>query len=80
MEHDEPVPEADALEQEEPVTADAGEPRPGPAGAVPEADALEQAQVVDAAQTRVPAARRDDAPEADWLEQTIVEPVDDEER
>lgn len=82
MERDEPVSEADVLEQEEPVT---GGDRPvdvaiGVDSDVPEADAREQAQVVDEDQIRVAGPTSPEVPEADWLEQSIVEPIDDEER
>ncbi|HLN42628.1 MAG TPA: hypothetical protein VK215_09245 [Acidimicrobiales bacterium] len=42
MDRDEPVPEADALEQEEPVVPERGIRLPPDRGDVPEADWLEQ--------------------------------------
>ena len=80
MEHDEAVPEADALEQDEPLEDADAELGVGTDEAVPEADALEQHTAVDASKRRVPVGSPGEVSEADWLEQSIVEPLDDEER
>jgi hypothetical protein len=77
MEHDEPVPEADAIEQAESEEPHASE-LPEELGEKPEADALEQAQSVEESRTRVVPRTSDEVPEADWLEQSVVEPLDDE--
>jgi hypothetical protein len=83
MEHDEPISEADALEQAGPE--ETGEIRGdlnGSLGERPEADALEQAQPVEGVQVRVvsrPEEHRDEVSEADWLEQSVVEPLDEDE-
>jgi hypothetical protein len=80
MEHDEPISEADALEQAEPeepgqVSVELSD-RPADR---PEADALEQARTVDDVQVRVTSRPRDEVSEADWLEQSVVAPLDDDE-
>ena len=77
MDHDEPVPEADALEQRRPADWVGG---PGTVGDRPEADAVEQQQPVVGARPLFAHPDRDDVPEADWLEQSIDEPFDDDER
>ena len=75
----EPVPEADALEQERDVeekTADLVES----VGDRPEADAIEQSRPVTEGRTVRPASERGEVPEADWIEQQVTEPLDDEVR
>ncbi len=78
MEND-PVPEADALEQKHDV-ADAGDDRIDSVGDRPEADALEQRRPVTEERTVRPPAERGEVPEADWIEQNVTEPLDDEVR
>ena len=80
MATNEPAPEADALEQAQPVDATAEtlevtDIRPD----VPEADALEQTQPV-ADQAPTPIRLGPDVPEADALDQSLpAGPSDDEE-
>jgi hypothetical protein len=78
MDHDEPVPETDAMEQSEDAGAVPVAP-PEVGEEKPEADALEQAHPVDRGRARVISPGRDDVPEADWLEQSLVEPPDEDE-
>ncbi len=77
----EPVPEADALEQKRDVAdADAGDDRIDSVGDRPEADALDQRRPVTEERTVRPPAERGEVPEADWIEQQVTEPLDDEVR
>ena len=76
MDHDEPVPEADALEQRRPVDQVGGRG----SGDDSEADAVKQGQRAEGARADLAHPDRDDVPEADWLEQSIDEPFDDDER
>jgi hypothetical protein len=79
MEQNEPVPEADAVEQE--VKVEEGwDHLPASVGDRPEADAIEQARPVAEERTLRSSSERGEVPEADWIEQSIVEPLDDEVR
>jgi hypothetical protein len=76
---DDPIPQADALEQHEEPEREPDRPEwPDHLGDRPEADTLEQSMTVEEEQVLEPGQRRDDVPEADWLEQSIGEPVDEE--
>ena len=77
--HDEPVPEADAIEQARAIEEDPDE-LPGSVRALPSADAIDRARaMLDDHAVRSP-SDRGEVPEADWLEQSMVEPLDDEVR
>ena len=77
--HDEPVPEADAIEQARAIQEDPDD-LPGSVRGLSGADAVDRARpVVDDHAVRSP-SDRGEVPEADWLEQSIVEPLDDEVR
>ena len=76
--HD-PVPEADAIEQDRAVEEESDD-LPGSVGDRPEADAIEQARPVGEERAVRSSSQRDEVPEADWFEQSIVEPLDDEAR
>lgn len=79
MDRDEPVPEADAIEQSEgPDGPSAPSDLPRDVGEKPEADALEQSQTVQEVRVRVVPPGHDDVPEADWLEQSVSEPFDED--
>jgi hypothetical protein len=79
MDHDEPVPEADAIERERAVE-ERSDDLPGSVGDRPEADAIEQARLVAEERAVRSSSERGEVPEADWIEQSIVEPLDDEVR
>lgn len=80
MDRDEPVPEADAIEQSEDTDSSvAPSELPNEIGEKPEADALDQSRAVSEARVRVVPPERDDVPEADWLEQSVAEPFDEDE-
>lgn len=94
MDREDPVPEADALEQSEDLTGDVaadhieygagagaetGAGDLGDLGATPEADVIEQRTPVEERRVKVVSAPPSDVPVADWLEQSVVEPLDDDE-
>jgi hypothetical protein len=79
-ERSDPVPEADALEQSQPVEVrDEGDGVASDEAEVPEADALEQSQPVEVrdGEDGVPSDEAE-VPEADALEQSRVAPLDDD--
>jgi len=76
---DEPIPEADAIEQDLAVEQRSDE-LPDSVGDRPEADVIEQARPVTEERSVRSPSERGEVPEADWFEQSIVEPLDDEVR
>lgn len=74
----EPVPDADRLDQERPVTAEPQRVRPPARPDVPEADALDQGDEVLPGPRRIEVARGFEVPDADASDQAIELPVVDE--